>query len=496
MKHTFALSFIICALCTSCSYAGTSDAQSADGTTTAGTTAVPDSALLCGDSVFVSKVAAVMAAATVQTGGGLVYYIAPASGGGSDGSVAGSDNAAGTADVPWATFAHALPLLAAGDTLYVKGGTYTQTMSGALTGTADGYITIAAAPGESPVIDGQGNTVCLCNITGSSYIQICNITFKNTGGYKASQSSCGVYYGGATNHVIISGCTFSGITVASPATSDHCANCILLFGDGTTETSSVNNVLVYNNTLTNCATGWAECISAEGNVSSMNVIANTLDTTGNIGIDFSGNYGYCTTASLDFVRSGLIYGNSVNKCISSYGDTSYGIYVDGGQHIVIQANTVTNSMGGIEAGAEQNPSSESYCTAYITITGNTLTGNTSNGISIGGYKTSLGWVKSVVVSNNTCRNNGNSSDGAQLTLSKCSGVSISGNVLCNSGGGAIVYSAFSASYTADVSFSGNYFWNGSADGSTSFWWTGKEYSSFSAWKSACNSPYAGTYGQK
>src|SRR5690242_1382214 len=47
-------------------------------------------------------------------GSGGVYYVSPT----------GSDSAAGTQSAPWATIAHAQSAVQAGDTVYVRGGTY------------------------------------------------------------------------------------------------------------------------------------------------------------------------------------------------------------------------------------------------------------------------------------------------------------------------------------------------------------------------------------
>lgn len=70
-------------------------------------------------------------------------------------SPSGSDDAAGTADSPWATLNHALDQLRAGDTLTVREGTYREQISvRANPGESDAPIVVQAAPGEHPVIYG------------------------------------------------------------------------------------------------------------------------------------------------------------------------------------------------------------------------------------------------------------------------------------------------------------------------------------------------------
>lgn len=73
------------------------------------------------------------------------YYLAPG----------GSNGAAGSLAAPWQTLAYALPRLAPGDTLILRGGTYYQTgIKVSVQGTAAAPITVRAMEGESPVVDG------------------------------------------------------------------------------------------------------------------------------------------------------------------------------------------------------------------------------------------------------------------------------------------------------------------------------------------------------
>jgi len=74
-----------------------------------------------------------------------VYYTSPS----------GNDNNAGSITAPWFTLQRAWTSVAAGDTVYMRGGTYTYTVQPYLTGkngTASNLIKLWAYPGESPVI--------------------------------------------------------------------------------------------------------------------------------------------------------------------------------------------------------------------------------------------------------------------------------------------------------------------------------------------------------
>ena len=66
----------------------------------------------------------------------------------------GNDRAAGSREAPWKSIAHALERIGAGDTLYLRGGTYYERVYCAVAGTADQPITIRAFPGELAIIDG------------------------------------------------------------------------------------------------------------------------------------------------------------------------------------------------------------------------------------------------------------------------------------------------------------------------------------------------------
>lgn len=66
----------------------------------------------------------------------------------------GDDTADGTKEHPWKTLREALPRLNAGDTLYLRGGSYFEHAYCAVAGTAEKPITIRSYPGELATIDG------------------------------------------------------------------------------------------------------------------------------------------------------------------------------------------------------------------------------------------------------------------------------------------------------------------------------------------------------
>jgi len=65
----------------------------------------------------------------------------------------GDDAASGAANAPWKTVSRALKSLKAGDTLYLRAGTYYERIECALKGVPDAPITLRAYPGERVILD-------------------------------------------------------------------------------------------------------------------------------------------------------------------------------------------------------------------------------------------------------------------------------------------------------------------------------------------------------
>lgn len=66
----------------------------------------------------------------------------------------GNDEHDGSSDHPWKSIEHALQQITAGDSLYLRGGTYYEHVYCAVTGSQEKPITIRSCPGELAVIDG------------------------------------------------------------------------------------------------------------------------------------------------------------------------------------------------------------------------------------------------------------------------------------------------------------------------------------------------------
>lgn len=96
--------------------------------------------------LLVTTVMLAMAVVPAWSDAAAVRYVAPW----------GSDEAGGTLDAPWGTLSTSLERLEAGDTLYVRGGTYTERVRSPRlqAATPSSPIRVQAQPGERPVLKG------------------------------------------------------------------------------------------------------------------------------------------------------------------------------------------------------------------------------------------------------------------------------------------------------------------------------------------------------
>jgi hypothetical protein len=169
---------------------------------------------------------------------GRTYYVAPT----------GSDTYPGTEVWPWRTIRKAADTLVAGDTIYIKAGTYPERVAPQNSGSAGSYITYAAYPGDTVTIDGSGVTLPddlagLFHISNRGYIVVSGLGVTNAGPHN---DNAGILILGSSNIVVESNHTYntnsSGIGV---------------WGS--------NNVTVDSNRIEEAGGGgWQECISIAG----------------------------------------------------------------------------------------------------------------------------------------------------------------------------------------------------------------------------------------
>ena len=117
----------------------------------------------------------------------------------------GDDNNPGTESLPWKTITRAANTLVAGDTVYIKSGTYNERVIPQNSGSAGKYITYSAYPGDTVIID--GSDIALPDWAGlfqidTDYIKVSGLKITNS-------SDMGCLVRPNHNHIIIENCIIS-----------------------------------------------------------------------------------------------------------------------------------------------------------------------------------------------------------------------------------------------------------------------------------------------
>lgn len=321
----------------------------------------------------------------------------------------GNDNNNGSVTAPWKTIQKAVNSIQAGDTVIVRGGTYKEKVTLKTSGTADAYITFKNYEGETPIIDGTGQSASsddysngLILISNKNCIKISgfhvtNYTVKN------SYVPAGIRVTGSSKNIEIRDCKVYGIkTTYSGSNEDRNAHAIAVHG--TNGSSSLDGLVIDHCEVYGCILGQSESIVLNGNVTNFRVTNNMVHDNDNIGIDFIGYEG--TASSNDYARNGICSGNQVWNISSSNNNTyedacADGIYVDGGTNIVIENNKVWSSDIGIETASEH----KNKATDAVTVRNNLVYNCELYGISMGGSGDTNGKATNIKIYNNTAYNN-------------------------------------------------------------------------------------------
>lgn len=97
-------------------------------------------------------------------------------------STSGNDSASGTSTAPFRTLSKGVSVLSAGDTLYVKQGTYNERLRVDVSGTATNPISIMPDGNDAVILDLQNNNDKIVFINGS-YINVSGFEIQNSDGY-------------------------------------------------------------------------------------------------------------------------------------------------------------------------------------------------------------------------------------------------------------------------------------------------------------------------
>lgn len=318
-------------------------------------------------------------------------------------STTGSDTNNGTSlTTPYKTIAKAITSASAGDTIYVRAGTY-PAFSVTKSGSAGNYLTISGYGSEKPIITGSSQQIVLTSV---SYVRISG--FEVIG---ATASWGGGIYVDRSNYNIIennivhdnTGSNTSGILVSAGSYNkilnnevyNNYLNGIQIISHSSTQSvgNEISNNKSYNNTLSG---GNSDGIKLEGLNTKNNLISNNL-TYGNAddGVDtwnssnnqVVGNISHSHRGGGDgngFKLGGLGATTGYNKVVQniSYNNKNHGFDSNGsGGNQYYHNVAYANSGFGFEDGYKDSGCTGSGCNSiYINNIGyNNVRGNFSAG---------------------------------------------------------------------------------------------------------------------
>jgi len=367
-----------------------------------------------------------------------------------------------------------------GDTVVVRQGTYNELVEFPRSGAPGAPITVRAACGERPILDGTGlvgtGEPALFSVVDQGHIVVEGFEIRNLtgmGGFPA-----GIWVRGASHDVVIRDNVIHDIKAENGGDGAG-AHGIAVYG---TKTTPAERISIVGNELSDLVLGWSEALVVNGNVRDFEVRDNHVHHVNNIAFDFIGFEsdvcGACSqndvidADNVNRVRQGLIVGNLAHD-VTSYGNPAYGnekaagcFYVDGGADLVLERNTAHSCDLGVELASEWFGKS----TQGIVVRNNFLYANDVTCIATGGYSSGNGSgggaAKNNVVVNNTlfdCSRDG-WADAAILLQSRNQGNVYQNNVVVATMGTSVV--AVGGSGNTGNVFDFNVYFGGDLDGAT------------------------------
>src|SRR5437764_6208830 len=338
---------------------------------------------------------------------GMAFYV----------STTGSDSNPGTLSSPWRTIQHASNSVQAGDTVYVRGGVYNESVNISVSGSATaGPIAFQTFPGEQAIVDGTGlvpstsGTQGLINIANQSYISFQGFEIRNYQTSSASAAPAGIWISGSGSYIQVLNNLIHNIVTTSETT----GNAFGIAVYGTAAPASLDRVTISGNQVYNLKTGNSESVNVDGNVTNFAITNNVIHDNDNIGIDIIGFEGVAPDPAYDYARNGTVSGNTIyntaarNNPGHSQQYDANGIYVDGGSQVVIERNLIHDVDIGIELASEH----QGRVTSFVIARNNLVYWSNSVGISIGGYASNVGGTDHCTIGNNTLFQNDTKSTGS------------------------------------------------------------------------------------
>ena len=301
-----------------------------------------------------------------------------------------SDTNPGTLDLPWLTIQHAAETMVAGDTVYIKAGTYQERVVPQNSGSGDNYIVYAAYLGDTVTIDGEKISLSDCEdglfvINEKSYIKVLGLRIINAG---PNHNNAGILVYNSSHIIIEKNYTYN--TVSS----------------GIGVWNSDNIIIDGNQVELACNDGEQECITVAGTdifeIKNNYVHRGGPGTRGGEGID-----------AKDGSSNGKIYKNCIHDMVRA------GIYVDSWDKHTYNIDVFWNTAYDIRGGSGFALASEAGgLLENIKIYNNVAYNNEEVGFVIGAWGEPVPKhpIKNVKVINNTFYNNGKGSWGGGISI--------------------------------------------------------------------------------
>jgi hypothetical protein len=399
----------------------------------------------------------------------------------------GDDEAPGSAERPWRTISHAARAAPPGALVDIRGGTYNERVVVKVSGAAGTPTSFVAHPGERVTITGRGLrgfrvAAGLIDINGRSNLEFVGLELRDLVDRRARYTPAGVWVRGKCRNI-----TLRRLDVHDIRTRGGNAHGIAVYGMGSSPTTGV---AIEDSSVHDLRLGLSEAIAVNGNVAGWRVTGNTIDDVDNIGIDAIGFEG--TAPRGDRARNGLIAGNVVSD-VDTLGNPAYdtgsggnyrsagGIYVDGGDDVVIERNLVTRANYGVVLASEARRG----VTSEVVVRSNLVSRSDQAGLTMGGYDSQRGRTERVRVVNNTFTTNDLLHHGlGELQLRyRVLNSSVLNNVFSARPQGFLVTNAYRQN--RGNLFDGNvWFSPGRSEGGAVWQWRKKRVHGFAAWQTA------------
>ena len=336
----------------------------------------------------------------LQTAYAAIYYVSPS------GNDANSGNLLST---PWKTITKAANTLVAGDTVYIRAGTYKEQVTPKNSGNAiSGYITYKAYTGEIATVDASNGLNWSWNgvfdLDKRSYLEISGLRIINSNGF-------GVFMRDSTNMRILN--NYTDNTTKSGIYANTSRNIMIdknevvnanMGGEGHQESitlCTVDNATVSNNTLHG---GRMEGIDAKCNTTNTRIFGNTTYNMARQGIYVDS---YSNTPRNIQIYNNVISGPNGN----TFGAGASGIIIGAENGNLVDGVQIYNNIiynagsNGIQLDWYRNPGYPEPQYKNISIVNNTIYNSGTTTSWGGGIDIQASTVQNIIIRNNIISKN-------------------------------------------------------------------------------------------